>query len=331
MALLAIVGTILNSAWFKGIIGEYKVNSLIEGRLDKENYRIIKNVLLPTEDGSTQIDHIVVSRFGIFVIETKNISNWIFANVGPFWTQVIFKRKYKFQNPSRQNYKHVKVLEKLLRETEKIFINTVVFVGNCEFKTDMPNGVVKLNGLIPHIKSYQNQIFGYNELDEYVRKIERYKLENTIKNKIKHIQHVEDIMLSKGYDGGSLERNNRKFAYKILLAIIFLLIVFSFLDKIPSQSSKIFSNIVKNNIEQQNKIKQKENSSKSQQYKQIPSQYEERQLGTGSNVNQEIKTKAPSKYRDAIYSWTNESGQRVFSNVGFPKDKPYTDAKIEWR
>ena len=31
-------------------------------------------------DGTTQIDHIFVSHYGVFVVETKNTSGWIFGN-----------------------------------------------------------------------------------------------------------------------------------------------------------------------------------------------------------------------------------------------------------
>jgi len=45
--------------------------------LPKEQYTVLHNITLPTDDGTTQIDHIVVSRFGVFVVETKNMKGWI--------------------------------------------------------------------------------------------------------------------------------------------------------------------------------------------------------------------------------------------------------------
>lgn len=51
------------------------------------------------------------SRFGIFAIETKNMQGWIFGSKRQAeWTQKIYKRTFKFQNPLRQNYKHTKAL-----------------------------------------------------------------------------------------------------------------------------------------------------------------------------------------------------------------------------
>lgn len=65
---------------FKGILGESKVNLGYWLLLDNKIYHRMNNVTLPlASGGSTQIDHIIVSRYGIFVIETKNYKGWIFG------------------------------------------------------------------------------------------------------------------------------------------------------------------------------------------------------------------------------------------------------------
>ena len=67
----------LKTSFFKGFIGEVIINIVSTLFLDKKKYHLIKNVTLPTEEGSTQIDHIIVSEYGIFVVETKNMKGWI--------------------------------------------------------------------------------------------------------------------------------------------------------------------------------------------------------------------------------------------------------------
>ncbi len=78
---ILIILAIFKTAWFKGVFGEFLVNLMAKLRLDKNTYHVIKNVTLPTDDGSTQIDHIIVSVYGIFVVETKNMKGWIFTKV----------------------------------------------------------------------------------------------------------------------------------------------------------------------------------------------------------------------------------------------------------
>ncbi|NOQ13266.1 MAG: nuclease, partial [Methyloprofundus sp.] len=71
-----IIARLFKSAWFKGAMGEFMVNFSAKLFLDK-GHHLIKNVTLATQDGSTQIDHIIVSKYGIFVVETKNMKGWI--------------------------------------------------------------------------------------------------------------------------------------------------------------------------------------------------------------------------------------------------------------
>jgi restriction system protein len=72
IALLIII-SFLKTPFMKGVIGEALVNLAAALFLDKNIYRLFKNVTLPTEDGTTQVDHVIVSPYGIFVIETKNL------------------------------------------------------------------------------------------------------------------------------------------------------------------------------------------------------------------------------------------------------------------
>jgi Nuclease-related domain len=55
----------------QGLLGELLVRLLAQFMLDKNTYHRVHNVTLLSPDGTTQIDHVFVSRFGIFVLETK--------------------------------------------------------------------------------------------------------------------------------------------------------------------------------------------------------------------------------------------------------------------
>ena len=128
---IILIVAFLKSPWGKGIIGEFLVNTSSKIKLDKDKYHLIKNVTLPTEDGTTQIDHIIVSEYGIFVVETKNMKGWIFGDEKQkYWTQKIYKNTNKFQNPLHQNYKHIKTIENALGvDKDKIF-SLIVFAGD---------------------------------------------------------------------------------------------------------------------------------------------------------------------------------------------------------
>ncbi len=70
--LLALI-IIAKSAWFKGVLGECMVNIAAKIFLNRNEYHLINNATLPAQKGTTQIDHIIVSRYGVFVVETKNM------------------------------------------------------------------------------------------------------------------------------------------------------------------------------------------------------------------------------------------------------------------
>ncbi len=98
----------------KGKIGENRVQYSLKG-LPEDKYFILNDVLLKSESGTAQIDHIVVSVYGIFVIETKNMQGQMYGSEkSSNWTQNIYGNKYSFKNPIHQNYGHIKAVEKAL-------------------------------------------------------------------------------------------------------------------------------------------------------------------------------------------------------------------------
>lgn len=193
-----IILALLRSPWFKGVFGEFQVNLAAKLFLDKETYHLIKNVTLPTEDGTTQIDHIIVSKYGVFVIETKNMKGWIFGGEKQrTWTQKIYKHTSKFQNPLHQNYKHTKTLQSCLNlEDDKIF-SLVVFVGESTFKTDMPDNVTYAGGYINYIKSKKEDILSEPDCAEIVKMIESGRLVPSFKTNREHLSHVKTIVEKK--------------------------------------------------------------------------------------------------------------------------------------
>jgi hypothetical protein len=74
--LIAAIISLLNHPQVKGMIGERKARKQLS-RLPSENYRVLNDVVVKTKTGSSQIDHVVISPYGIFVIETKNYKGWI--------------------------------------------------------------------------------------------------------------------------------------------------------------------------------------------------------------------------------------------------------------
>ena len=157
------------------------------------DYHLMNHITLPFKDGTTQIDQILVSRFGVFVIETKDYKGWIFANPKQStWTQVLFKSKFKFQNPVFQNELHVRVVRDLLDFLPSEAVKSVVvFTGDAEFKTPRPNGVYNLRGLLEHIREHSTEVLSQNRVQFAVGRLETARLTVTRTTDVEHVQRLK--------------------------------------------------------------------------------------------------------------------------------------------
>ncbi|EJL6735748.1 NERD domain-containing protein [Vibrio alginolyticus] len=194
---LLLIVSVFKSRWLKGVFGEFLVNRLLSN-LPESDYTLIKDVTLPTNDGTTQVDHIVVSRYGIFVVETKNMKGWIFGSARQKqWTQKIYRHSSKFQNPLHQNYKHIKALETLLGCSEEHLHSVIVFIGDSTFKTEMPPSVTYARGSIRYIQQFNDVVFSDNDYARLTESINRLKLKRGVITDLKHRKYVKEVVASK--------------------------------------------------------------------------------------------------------------------------------------
>jgi len=173
----------------KGWFGETAVAVILSG-LNPEEYQVINDVIIKTKRGTSQIDHVVVSLYGIFVIETKNYKGWITGTErSEQWTKNMYGKKYKFRNPIIQNYGHVKALEEVLGLSDDSFIPIVVFSIDSELKVKTEKPVVYTTKLNKEIRKHSELKFSKDEMNELVSKINEL---NVRSNSVKK-EHVRNI------------------------------------------------------------------------------------------------------------------------------------------
>lgn len=191
--LIILLLTILKLPSVKGKLGELYVSKGLRKKLPSDQYRIINDVTLPLDDGgTTQVDHIVVSPFGVFVIETKNMKGWIFGSEKQAkWTQTIYRTKHSFQNPLRQNYKHTQTLAQLLNLPAELFHSVVIFTRNAELKTDMPSNVGHLKEMIAFIKSFKPNLIDLKAQLSIEKQIGDFSLKRGFKTNKAHVNYLE--------------------------------------------------------------------------------------------------------------------------------------------
>lgn len=175
----------------KGWIGETLGSVAHAVHLDKTVYVQLNNLTLPTSNGTTQVDHVLVSRFGVFVVESKNIDGWIFGDErSAQWTVVKPGRKFRMQNPLHQNYRHVRALAEFLPLEEDKFHSLVEFWGDCTFKTPMPRNVMQ-KGMASYIQSFTQVLLSDDDVAHVVQRLRDGTLPKTWATRRAHVQSLK--------------------------------------------------------------------------------------------------------------------------------------------
>lgn len=105
-------------------------------KLFGRNGKVLRNIYVPKDNGETsEVDVVFITQKGIFVIESKNYSGWIFGDEkSTSWTAMLpNKDKNKFYNPVKQNRTHIKWLRQYLNYDIPLF-SIITFSERCELK-----------------------------------------------------------------------------------------------------------------------------------------------------------------------------------------------------
>ena len=178
----------------KGDVGEQIVKVAVLSKLDAAQYRHFSNLIIPAPNGTTQIDNIVVSPFGVFVIEAKYFQGWIFGGAKQEkWTHTLSRfEKYAFPNPIRQNYGHIKALARLLRQPESRFHSVIVFAHrNCQLKTELPANVCLQHNFIEYIQGFTKNIVDDAALARMNTILQQPEWQATEDKKAAHVERLK--------------------------------------------------------------------------------------------------------------------------------------------
>lgn len=168
-----------------GEIGEESVASILK-TLPKD-YVVFNDVYLEIKGYSTQIDHVVISRYGVFIIETKNYTGWIFGNdTSEYWTQTIYENKYQLRNPLKQNYAHLKTLQSIFGIEERFYFPIVAFHDRATLKCETNGNVMYFSELKDFILSKTIPKL----TDELVNRLSAILMYYSVKNENQKQEHI---------------------------------------------------------------------------------------------------------------------------------------------
>ena len=212
LVILIIIGLVIFGWWYnspqqKGKRGEMRVHDILLQLSDE--YHLMDDVVLETEKGTTQIDHIVVSKYGIFAIETKNYRGEIYGDDNrQQWTQIIvtevtyakkwwktytYVTKNHFYNPVKQSIGHSYVIKKKLDAWPHLKVTPiVVFAGNADLSNvESSNLVIYDNDLITTIQNFRTIYLSETDVQEVINQLSEKNVKGLIDDKT-HVRNVKE-------------------------------------------------------------------------------------------------------------------------------------------
>lgn len=182
----------------KGAYGEWLTEYLFGNNNIKGYSKSLHNIYIPYRGKTSEIDVLLVHEKGIFVIESKNYSGWIFGSVEQAnWTQCLpNKDKNKFYNPIKQNRTHINALSQFLEIDKNKMTSFIVFSERCELKK-VPDDteefiILRRQFLLKRVRQElekREKILSKEEIDEVILKL--IPLTN-VSDEVKQ-KHIEEI------------------------------------------------------------------------------------------------------------------------------------------
>lgn len=211
-----------------GEYGERRVSSYLED-LPCEDYRVYNDLLIRDGNYTTQVDHIIISRYGVFVLETKNVHGKVYGSGNSeYWKQYLpdsgykrygFTQEHQLRNPIWQNAGHIKSLRRLVFGINVPVYGIVVFPTETDLYVNCEQPVLHMWDVVPFIKQYRDKVLSTEQMSYYRRRLfevistsesdRKSHLENVYRN-----QERRDAAVASGrcpLCGGSLVLRNGKY------------------------------------------------------------------------------------------------------------------------
>lgn len=155
-----------------------------------EDYVVLNDLYIPKSNGGTsQVDHLVISKHGIFVIETKNYGGYVVGNEEDlYWRHTNSKgSSSKMYSAIKQNEGHISALSKFLGIKERMFTSIIVFNGNVDITGIKSDKVVKTDRLVSKILEHKNlNVFNMSKIVSTLESIH-----TTEKDKREHVKNIK--------------------------------------------------------------------------------------------------------------------------------------------
>lgn len=208
LLLLTIISVFLRTPYMRGKIGELRIYFLLKRISNKRGSKVINDIVIVVDDKSSQLDHILIDRSGIYVIETKNYSGRVYGkHDDKYWTQVLAygNKKNRLYNPVMQNRTHIYRLMETLHLHDHMHSLVVFVKGNIEY-IESPD-VYTPATLKRYLKKYaKKDVFTDGDIHSIYEELTSIKRNPVKSNK----EHVKDIRVMRNDINSNICPNCKK-------------------------------------------------------------------------------------------------------------------------
>ncbi len=160
--------------------------------LNRKEYRYFDKVILPTEDETTQIDHILVSRFGVFIVETLDLKGTVRGEINDSsWTLKADGNSQDIPNPVLSNARHIEALERIFGLRPEMIFPLMVFPAATDFESETIENVISVRDYRNFIQAKTEPLLGQFEVQELVDKIDKYIAETVEEKYLALSRHLD--------------------------------------------------------------------------------------------------------------------------------------------
>lgn len=180
----------------KGLYGEFLIFMELEKYPGPK--KILSNIYLNKAEGTTEVDLIMINKYGIYVIESKNYSGTIYgSDKNKRWAQYLQGKKFNFFNPVWQNSAHITALLELFNIPDLAIMNSFIVFSNRSTlkKIEITKSEVKIlqrKDLLRTLKKEEETksvVLSATEINQIYLQLRRYSLADK-QRKQDHINYV---------------------------------------------------------------------------------------------------------------------------------------------
>jgi hypothetical protein len=151
---------------------ERTLRQLAAALLDPGTYHQFHNVTFQTRQGVVHIDLVLVSPFGVFVVDCRDEAGEIDGKAfDPEWTRTFRGVATTFPNPLRPNFERKLALGSLLGLGGDALFSVVAFTDGAGFRRPMPDNVTRGKGLADYIASRDTVIMTESDIADVVARL----------------------------------------------------------------------------------------------------------------------------------------------------------------